>query len=89
MASYALAIAAMVVVLAAWVGVQIAWRKAFPGVGCDPDVLAIRMGCSGCKCQEEDAGDQENARDGTVAPRKSDRNSIKGNVPGSVEEEIS
>ena len=40
----------------AWAGVQIAWRRAFPGVSPDPDVLAHRMGCHGCAgktpCQE-------------------------------------
>ena len=54
MASYALALAAMVVMLVVWVGVQLAWRKVFPGVGCDPDVLAGRMRCHNCDCKVEE-----------------------------------
>lgn len=43
-------------VLALWVWVQHAWRRSFPGVTDDPDVLAGRPGCSACdrrRCEEE------------------------------------
>ena len=46
--SYATGLVAIVVVAVVWVGIQIAWRKVFPGVSSDPDVLAGRMGCHGC-----------------------------------------
>jgi hypothetical protein len=39
---------AFVLLSAAWIGVQRAWRKSFPDVGDDPDVLAGRWGCRGC-----------------------------------------
>ena len=48
--SHLLAILALAVMAAAWVGVQIAWKKAFPDAFCDPDALGGRMGCGGgCK----------------------------------------
>jgi hypothetical protein len=53
LAHYAIGIAGIVVLALAWVGVQIAWRKAFPGVCADPDVLAGRMGCRGCSGTDE------------------------------------
>ncbi|MEZ5063612.1 MAG: hypothetical protein R3B81_02705 [bacterium] len=40
-----LAVAALVL---GWVGVQLAWRRCFPGP--DPDALAERRGCAGCSC---------------------------------------
>ena len=56
MTYHLLAIAGLIGVLLAWVGVQLAWKKVFPGVGSDPDVLAGRMGCNhGCDCQEDQA----------------------------------
>jgi hypothetical protein len=33
---------------AAWLGVQLAWGRGFPGDGSEPDVLARRGGCGGC-----------------------------------------
>ena len=35
--------------------VQAAWRRVFPGLAPDEDVLAGRLGCHGCKspCQEQ------------------------------------
>ena len=50
LASYATGIGALVIVLVAWVGIQIAWRKVFPGVCTDPDVLAERTGCQRSAC---------------------------------------
>jgi hypothetical protein len=48
--SYLLAVLALAVMAAVWVGVQVAWKKAFPNAFCDPDALAGRMGCGGgCK----------------------------------------
>jgi hypothetical protein len=38
----------LVGMLLAWTAVQRAWRRAFPEVSSDPDVLAGRMGCHGC-----------------------------------------
>ena len=57
MASYLLAMAVMVLVLAAWVAVQIGWRKVMGNVGADPDVLAIRMSCHGCECDDKSDSD--------------------------------
>jgi hypothetical protein len=57
MASYLLAMAVMVLVLAAWVGTQIAWRKVMGDVGEDPDVLALRMQCHGCECDDKTDSD--------------------------------
>ena len=51
--SYAVALAAIVVMLVLWVGVQNAWRRTFPGVASDPDVLAVRGGCSACNCESK------------------------------------
>lgn len=45
---YVFGIGALLLLLAAWVGVQRAWRSAFPDVEGDPDVLAGRSGCHGC-----------------------------------------
>ncbi len=50
--SYALGIAAVAVVAAAWVGVQLAWRRVFPDACADPDALAGRIGCHGCSDTE-------------------------------------
>ena len=50
--SYAVGVIAVVAMSVAWVGVQIAWRRVFPGVSSDPDVLAGRAGCQGCGCTE-------------------------------------
>jgi hypothetical protein len=45
---YIIGVGAFVLLFAAWIGVQRAWRKSFPDVGDDPDVLAGRAGCRGC-----------------------------------------
>lgn len=37
-------------VLLLWLGVQLAWRRTFPGTPADEDVLAGRLGCHGCTC---------------------------------------
>ena len=48
--SHLLAILALGLMAAIWVGVQIAWKKSFPEAFCDPDALGGRMGCGGgCK----------------------------------------
>ena len=50
MSTHLIAILALAAVAAIWVGVQVAWKKAFPDVFCDPDALAGRTGCGGgCK----------------------------------------
>jgi len=36
--------------LVLWLGVQVVWRRAFPGTPVDEDVLAGRMSCHGCTC---------------------------------------
>jgi len=56
--SYAVALGAIVVMLVVWVGVQNAWRRSFPGVSSDPDVLAARGGCASCKCDSK-KGEEE------------------------------
>ena len=50
--SYLTAMPVIAVVMVAWVGVQSAWRRAFPEALADPDVLAGRMGCHGCGCTD-------------------------------------
>ncbi len=50
LATHAMALIGLLVVLAAWVAVQSAWRRTFPGAFSDPDVLAERMGCRDCGC---------------------------------------
>jgi hypothetical protein len=65
--SYAVGLIGITVVLAAWIGVQNAWRRTFPELASDPDTLAGRMGCQGCACtevcerrlREGDAGSEE------------------------------
>lgn len=47
------ALALLVLVLAGWVAVQRAWRRAFPGACADPDVLAARGGCGRCSSPDE------------------------------------
>ena len=53
LAHYAIGIVGIVVMSLAWVGVQVAWRKVFPGVCADPDVLAGRTGCRGYGCTDD------------------------------------
>jgi hypothetical protein len=45
---YIIGVGAFVLLSAAWLGVQRAWRDAFPEAGDDPDALAGRSGCHGC-----------------------------------------
>lgn len=33
-----------------WMGVQYAWRRMFPELMSEEDVLAIRGGCGNCSC---------------------------------------
>lgn len=46
---YVVGIGALLLVFVAWVGVQRAWRKSVPDVEGDPDALAGRTGCYGCR----------------------------------------
>ena len=52
LATHATALIGLLAVLVAWVAVQCAWRRVFPGAFADPDVLAERMGCHACGCTE-------------------------------------
>ena len=45
--SVATGLIALCGILAAWVSVQLAWRRVFPDAGADPDALAGRLGCHG------------------------------------------
>ena len=47
-ASYATGMIGVAMLVLVWVGVQSAWRRAFPEAFDDPDVLAPRLGCGGC-----------------------------------------
>jgi hypothetical protein len=64
--TYAIGIVAIVLVMAAWVAVQGAWRRAFPGYSSDPDVLAGRTDCHSCgrvgcrhSCEGADPAEEE------------------------------
>ncbi|MCP3980623.1 MAG: hypothetical protein GY716_15075 [bacterium] len=46
---YLIGLPAVVAVALAWVAVQNGWRRTFPEVSSDPDVLAGRPGCYGCR----------------------------------------
>jgi len=48
--SYAIGLATIATLCAAWLGVQLAWRRVFPDTSGDPDALAGRLGCHGCGC---------------------------------------
>ena len=50
--NHALALVALAALTAAWLAVQLAWRRAFPAEGGDPDALAGRLGCHGCRCEQ-------------------------------------
>ncbi len=52
LASYATGIIGIIVLSLAWLGVQIAWRKVFPGASADADALAGHLGCHGCDCAD-------------------------------------
>ena len=47
--SYAIAICGVAVLSILWVAVQNRWRQAFLDDEADPDVLARRSSCHGCK----------------------------------------
>lgn len=49
---YIIGVGAFVLLSAAWLGVQRAWRRSFADVGNDPDALAGRSGCHGCAKSE-------------------------------------
>ena len=84
MASDLIAIAILILVLVAWVSVQMAWKRSFPGVSTDPDILAGRMGCShGCDCQDDDKGDPDCCDKSSGSCHRED------NLPESIEEETS
>jgi len=51
--THAIALVLLVLVVVGWVGVQNAWRRAFPASCSDPDVLAGRLGCGGPGCSEK------------------------------------
>ena len=38
----------IIVIFGGWLLVQAAWRRVFPGVAVDEDILAGRIGCHGC-----------------------------------------
>jgi len=50
---YIIGVGAFVLLSAAWIGVQRAWRRSFSDVGDDPDALAGRSGCHGCVRSED------------------------------------
>lgn len=50
--SYLTGVIGVMAIGMAWVGVQSAWRRAFPDHTEDPDALANRMGCHGCRCTD-------------------------------------
>ena len=45
---YLIGIGSVLLLFAAWIGVQRAWRRSFSDFGADPDALAGRSGCRGC-----------------------------------------
>ncbi len=42
----------IVLIVGAWIGVQLAWKRVFPGVAPDEDVLASRIECGSCDHHE-------------------------------------
>lgn len=59
-------IAVLVGVVLAWVGVQAAWNRAFPGVAPGGDALAGRERCSGCGgCADRCERDEDSRRNRT------------------------
>ena len=66
--SYATGVGVLLGMLLAWVAVQQAWRRAFPGGDADPDALAGRGGCRGCDrsevCEERGPGPTGSDREG-------------------------
>ena len=52
LSSYVTGVVIVVAVSVIWVAVQLAWKKVFPEVCHDPDVLANRGSCHGCESTE-------------------------------------
>ena len=52
LASAGLGLLLLVAALAGWVAVQSAWRRSFPDPGGEPDALAGRGSCAGCRGSE-------------------------------------
>jgi hypothetical protein len=52
---------AMAVLTSVWLGVQVAWRHAFPAASTDPDALAGRTGCGTCERAADCTADCERA----------------------------
>lgn len=50
--SYAVGLLGIALLAAAWLAVQLAWRRAFPDARGDGDALAGRLGCHGCGALE-------------------------------------
>ena len=44
------ALVVMLVIISGWLLIQGVWRRAFPGTPFDEDVLAGRIGCHHCPC---------------------------------------
>jgi hypothetical protein len=63
LASYGLGVLGVAAAAAAWVGVQVAWRKTFSDVVSEPDALAGRTGCGVCSCTVDCEG-RNAGRDG-------------------------
>jgi hypothetical protein len=56
--SYVVGLAALVLLVSAWVGIQRAWRRHFPAADADGDALVGRSGCGGCarvECEDRAA----------------------------------
>ena len=60
---YLLAVGAILLMMFAWVAVQMAWKRTFPDVGRAEDALASRTGCGGCshggQCDTKGGGHHE------------------------------
>ena len=50
LSSYAVGVAGVALVAAAWLGVQLAWRRVFRAGSAESDALAGRTACHGCGC---------------------------------------
>jgi hypothetical protein len=60
---YLVAIVGIALMMTVWILVQFAWRRTFPHVGGDVDVLAARSSCHGCiqdgHCETQNSGAHE------------------------------
>ena len=52
MADTALGMLGVALLAAAWLSTQLAWRRAFPAEGDEPDALAGRPGCRDCSSRD-------------------------------------